>query len=415
MLTMLNNDDHLFLTQLLEKLIDNQTRREALFSVVYWDETNKPSLYGNPMDVAILVIRDLVVRTMRSGKQGVVVLIETLTQYNYVGYGRERDRLYAILNLWLAPPAPPIPDDDRVQRLQQPEPPIPYDETREQIIPAAPPLLPRAPDLEIAPDTEVGIDLPPTDVLPRPAMAGTPPAPARADPKRATQSVIIPPGVTSGVNARTGVASKASPLPPAPVPPETPPAHVALNADALLAELRAAHRREQWSEMIALGEALLRLKPNDSEGRALTAKAYYEHNIAAWREEQYDTAIADLTRALEIDPDNAQYYYSRGFSFHDKGDYPRAIADLDSAIRLNPRNDTYYAKRASAHLNSGNAKAAIDDYTYAIERSPRNTKYYYGRHVAYLKHGKRHEARADLELAAALGYQDAVQALALWK
>ena len=45
-----------------------------------------------------------------------------------------------------------------------------------------------------------------------------------------------------------------------------------------------------------------------------------------------DLAIADYTRAIEIDPKHAVAYYSRGACHHEKRDYDRAIADYTKAI-----------------------------------------------------------------------------------
>ena len=62
-------------------------------------------------------------------------------------------------------------------------------------------------------------------------------------------------------------------------------------------------------------------------------------NFDFWRSERLlrrydDRAIADYTRAIEIDPRDAVAYNNRGIAYRAKGDNDRAIADLAAAMRL---------------------------------------------------------------------------------
>ena len=53
-------------------------------------------------------------------------------------------------------------------------------------------------------------------------------------------------------------------------------------------------------------------------------------------------AIADLDKAIELDPKNAVSYSSRGFAKSEIGDYKGVIADFDKVIELNPENADQY-------------------------------------------------------------------------
>jgi tetratricopeptide (TPR) repeat protein len=53
-----------------------------------------------------------------------------------------------------------------------------------------------------------------------------------------------------------------------------------------------------------------------------------------------DAAIAACDQAIRQNPRNAEAYYNRGVEYHDKGDRDRAIADFTKAIEINPK----YAK-----------------------------------------------------------------------
>ena len=74
--------------------------------------------------------------------------------------------------------------------------------------------------------------------------------------------------------------------------------------------------------------------------------------------------------------DNPDYWYLRGGAYFDKkGDYDQAIADFSRAIDLNPDNAEYWHDRGAAHFLKGDYKQAIADYARACQLSPDNAEY----------------------------------------
>jgi tetratricopeptide (TPR) repeat protein len=55
---------------------------------------------------------------------------------------------------------------------------------------------------------------------------------------------------------------------------------------------------------------------------------------------QYDKAISDLDKVLEIDRTHARAYYERGIAHYEKSQYDLALSDFSKAqelgIRVNP-------------------------------------------------------------------------------
>jgi tetratricopeptide (TPR) repeat protein len=92
------------------------------------------------------------------------------------------------------------------------------------------------------------------------------------------------------------------------------------------------------------------------------SKVYYSRGKAWVGKGDYGKAIADFTKAIEINPKNADAYHNRGAVRCDKKDYDKAIADFTKAIELDPKNyHAYYSRSYNWSLKGDHAKAKADD------------------------------------------------------
>jgi tetratricopeptide (TPR) repeat protein len=64
------------------------------------------------------------------------------------------------------------------------------------------------------------------------------------------------------------------------------------------------------------------------------ADTYYNRGNAYEKKGQYDKAISDFTKAIEINPRHADAYYSRGVVYYYKKDYEKALDDFYKAQKL---------------------------------------------------------------------------------
>jgi tetratricopeptide (TPR) repeat protein len=64
------------------------------------------------------------------------------------------------------------------------------------------------------------------------------------------------------------------------------------------------------------------------------AEAYYNRGNAYKKNGQYDKAISDFTKAIEINPRHADAYYTRGVVYYYKKDYEKALDDFYKAQKL---------------------------------------------------------------------------------
>ena len=65
---------------------------------------------------------------------------------------------------------------------------------------------------------------------------------------------------------------------------------------------------------------------------------FYNNRGMAYRDKgQYDQAISDYNKALEINSKYAYAYNNRGMAYRDKGQYDQAISDYNKALEINPK------------------------------------------------------------------------------
>ena len=81
-------------------------------------------------------------------------------------------------------------------------------------------------------------------------------------------------------------------------------------------------------------------------------------------------AVADLTRAIALEPDNAAAYNLRGIVRADAGDLETALADFTAALDLNPEDYGALFNRGLTHLRRSDLPAALDDFNAALAIRP---------------------------------------------
>ena len=96
------------------------------------------------------------------------------------------------------------------------------------------------------------------------------------------------------------------------------------------------------------------------------------HNIRGktkLNQSQYEAAIADFDKAIQLNPDFAKVYNNRGNAKNKLEKYESAIADFDKAIQLNPDFARVYNNRGNAKNKLEKYESAITDFDKAIQLS----------------------------------------------
>ena len=102
----------------------------------------------------------------------------------------------------------------------------------------------------------------------------------------------------------------------------------------------------------------------------------------------------------------AAAYHDRGHLYDSRKDHDRAIADFTKAIEINPKDTIAYCSRGNAYANKKDHDRAVVDYTKAIEIDPKYASASSNRGIAY-------RAKGELDQAIASASADLLRAIEL--
>ncbi len=129
------------------------------------------------------------------------------------------------------------------------------------------------------------------------------------------------------------------------------------------------------------------------------AAAYHNRGLLYQGKKQDDQAISDLTKAIEINPNFSTAYLNRGITYRNKQLYDQAIADLTKVIELDPKFSDAYFNRGNTYAAKRQYDQAIADYTIVIELNPNISNAFYNRGIAYRTRQLYDQAISDLTKA----------------
>lgn len=86
------------------------------------------------------------------------------------------------------------------------------------------------------------------------------------------------------------------------------------------------------------------------------------HVSLCFSAKDYDNAIKYYTEALELNPSNAIYYSNRSLAYLRTECYGYALADATKALEIDKNYIKGYYRRATSNMALGKFKAALKDY-----------------------------------------------------
>ncbi|ABM79602.1 Hypothetical protein P9303_28721 [Prochlorococcus marinus str. MIT 9303] len=176
--------------------------------------------------------------------------------------------------------------------------------------------------------------------------------------------------------------------------------NTATTADDYLAQAKASQTKKGREQtVIKLTTQALALR---SSMRGYFLRAYAKDAL-----NDYQGAISDLNKALEINPQYAPAYENRGNAKKKLKDYQGAITDYNKAIEINPQHTGPFNNRGNTKKQLKDYQGAIADYNKAIELDPQHAYGYYNRGLAKKNLGDYQGAIADYNKAITINPQHA--------
>ena len=157
--------------------------------------------------------------------------------------------------------------------------------------------------------------------------------------------------------------------------------------------------------MTTLNQKIAGLPPESRERvlkgakNLIAAEAANRSGLRSLRDGAYQRAIADFSRALELDPDHAAAYNNRGLAYVHQSDYTQAIADFDAALDLDPELFECLVNRGLARDEQSDYSLALADFNNALRLRPAFAPAYHGRALTRRHLGDYEKAASDFDQA----------------
>jgi len=158
----------------------------------------------------------------------------------------------------------------------------------------------------------------------------------------------------------------------------------------------------KWSWLIVLGVIVAQSLDYHWRRLPTTAAGYFSRGRADYLLGEYESAIENFARSIELEPKDAEGYIWRGEAYAKLGRFDRAMPDLTTALTLRPDYAKAHAAMADGKAASWDAEGAIAEYTLAIEKDPIYGRCYFQRGLMLYDSERFGEAVSDLRRAASL-------------
>ncbi|KAJ8977337.1 hypothetical protein NQ317_018619 [Molorchus minor] len=137
-------------------------------------------------------------------------------------------------------------------------------------------------------------------------------------------------------------------------------------------EARAKLEKEQLDLLSVINTTP---KVDVTEEQINQAEEYKNRGNTQMRNSLYAEAVADYTKAIELNPTNAVYYCNRAAAYSRLGKELETIDDCKEAIKLDPQYGKAYGRLGVAYSNLNKYEDARQAFLTALEYDAGNTTY----------------------------------------
>ncbi|MBC7854902.1 MAG: tetratricopeptide repeat protein, partial [Pirellulaceae bacterium] len=157
------------------------------------------------------------------------------------------------------------------------------------------------------------------------------------------------------------------------VPGAAPKAEKAKEAAKPVEKKPDAAKPEDVNPKEATAKEAAKEEKKNTEAPPTTAADYYNRGMARKLPQEYNEALADFTKAIELDQGFVDAYFSRSSVYasdadSEKRDHVKAIADLSKMLDLEPQRFSARFNRALSYESEQEYDKAIADYSRVFEK-----------------------------------------------
>lgn len=131
---------------------------------------------------------------------------------------------------------------------------------------------------------------------------------------------------------------------------------------------------------------------------SLMASPYRLKAYIASNRGDYHNALSWLSKAIDIEPNDASLLTNRGIVYYRINKLREAMADYTQALRIEPRNKVARYNRALLRTLVGELSPALEDWGIVLTSEPQNHIARYNRAVLFERLGKLSSALDDLDI-----------------
>lgn len=138
----------------------------------------------------------------------------------------------------------------------------------------------------------------------------------------------------------------------------------------------------------------------------LSSAAYVDQGMAYIEQGAYEEAVAELEKAIALDPDNADAHRNLGIAYGELNRWEESAAAYERAIEIDPDFGEAYADLTAAYFHLGRIPEALEAGEKAIELAPDSATAHNNLGVVYEQQGEFDKAIAEYERAVELDPSD---------
>ncbi len=132
------------------------------------------------------------------------------------------------------------------------------------------------------------------------------------------------------------------------------------------------------------------------------ALSFFREGNYSLKLQQYNNAIENYTRAIDIEPKFVLAYYNRGVTSNLLGNNNDAITDYTRVIEIDPSYALAYMNRGNIYDSLHQHGEAVANYSCAIKHDPTSAAAYYNRAISYTKQYNYYNSLKDFNSATEL-------------